>query len=236
MRARCLGGFPPKRLGFLAQKQSFYLILCIFPDNSLAAMSHPPHFDQNYSASMSALIPFCAFKTSMLISEPPSILPDISYPLCSSFKPSILEGQLCYELKLNTTSGEGKEDQLMLLIDYNEDRSIYAPNNQTANVSPGVINTLNMDDTKDLFNKEAKIHIGTLSSFKGFGGGTYKMTAVKKMTVTDDFLNMPLNVRKCEVQPFEECRSRKLRAECRCVHGGLKESQVRTMEFTFTFS
>ena len=83
-----------------------------------------------------------------------------------------------------------------------------------------------MDDTKDLFNKEAKIHIGTLSSFKGFGGGTYKMTAVKKMTVTDDFLKMPLDSRKCDVQPFEECRSEKLRAQCNCVHGTLIEIQV----------
>ena len=85
-----------------------------------------------------------------------------------------------------------------------------------------------MDDREDMHKKEAKIHIGTLSSFKGFGGGTYKMTAVKKMTVTDDFLKMPLNVRECEVQPFEECRSENLRAKCKCVHGAINRRKVRT--------
>ena len=102
----------------------------------------------------------------------------------------------------------------MLLLDYNEDRSTYGSLDQTEEVDSTEMNTLNMDS---LETKEAKVHIDTLSSFKGFGGGTYKMTAVKKMTATDDFLNMPLENRKCEVEPYEECRKRRLLQQCNCV-------------------
>ena len=114
----------------------------------------------------------------------------------------------------------------MLLLDYNEDRSIYASLDQTEEVDLSKIKTLSMDDTERLQNKEAKMHINTLSSFKGFGGGTYKMTAVKKMTVTDDFLNMRLEDRKCKVEPNEDCRTRKLLKECDCAPSQIFPSQV----------
>ena len=182
----------------------------------MAHISHPPHLDIN-SLSASAFIPFCAFKTSMVISDPTMRLPNIAYPLCSSFQPTILDGQLCYKLEMNSTSGEGKRNQLMLLLDYHEDRSIYASPDCTEHMDFGNIDTLNMDETERRQTKEAKIHIDTLSSFKGFGGGTYKMTAVKRMTVTDDFLKMPWEDRKCNVEVLEACRTRKLLGECRCV-------------------
>ena len=189
-------------------------------------MSHPPHLDEN-SLSIGAFIPFCAFMTSMVISEPPTWIQNISYPLCSSFTPTILEGQLCYKLQMNTTSGEGKSNQLTLLLDYNEDRSTYASFDQTEDVHLNEIQTLNMDVTDSLQTTEAKVHIVTLSSFKGFGGGTYKMTAVKKMTVTDDFLNMPSENRKCEIEPFEECRGRRLLKKCNCVPSYVLGFQVK---------
>ena len=117
----------------------------------------------------------------------------------------------------------------MLLLDYNEDRSTYGSLDQTEEVDLRKIKTLSIDDTERLQNKEAKVHINTLSSFKGFGGGTYKMTAVKKMTVTDDFLNMRLEDRKCKVEPIEDCRTRKLLEECDCVPSKILPNQVRAL-------
>ena len=114
----------------------------------------------------------------------------------------------------------------MLLLDYNEDRSINASLDTTEDVDFGKIKTLSMDDTESLQNKEAKVHIDTLSSFKGFGGGTYKMTAVKKMTVTEDFLKMPLEDRHCKIEPYEDCRTRKLLEQCNCVPLNLLGLQV----------
>ena len=104
----------------------------------------------------------------------------------------------------------------MLLLDYHEDRSIYASLDRTEDVEFGIIDTLNMDETESRQAKEAKVHIDTLSSFKGFSGGTYKMTAVKRITVTDDFLKMPWEDRKCNVELLEDCRTRKLLEECSC--------------------
>ena len=205
--------------------------------DAMAEISHPPHLKPNFESS-SAFIPFCAFQSNMALSDHLNHLKymdDIVYPVCSSFQPTILEGQLCFRLQMNSTSAEGKKNQLMLLLDYNEDRSIYAPKaNASTQYIQGMIakkinskiNRLNMDDAVDIQRKEAKVHIGTLSSFRGFGGGTYKISDVKKMTTTEDFMNMPLEDRKCEVKPYEECQNQKLLEECNCDHLALIHNQV----------
>ena len=43
------------------------------------------------------------------------------------------------------------------------------------------------------------------------------MTAVKRMTATEDFLQMSIKDRNCEVELYEDCRNRKLLEECNCV-------------------
>ena len=63
----------------------------------------------------------------------------------------------------------------------------------------------------------AKLQIDTLSPYIGFGGGIYKMTAVKRMTAKEDFLKMPLEDRNCEVELYEDCRNKKLIKECDCM-------------------
>ena len=42
------------------------------------------------------------------------------------------------------------------------------------------------------------------------------MTDVKRMTAKEDFLKMPLKDRNCEVEFYEDCRTRKLLKECNC--------------------
>ena len=37
------------------------------------------------------------------------------------------------------------------------------------------------------------------------------------MTAKPDFLKMPFKERNCEVELYEECRTRKLLEECECV-------------------
>ena len=135
-------------------------------------------------------------------------------------------------------SAEGKKNQLMLLLDYNEDRSIYASNPTDVSFMQSMLgilgisrhtDSLSMDGSASIQRKEAKVHIDTLSSFKGFGGGAYKMTAVKKMTSTDAFLNMAPEVKKCEVESYEQCRTRRLSEECSCVHSTIATDQVRSL-------
>ena len=179
-------------------------------------VSHPPHLASNWS---SAFVPFCAYKTDLNSLRSHLTLPGISFPICSSFIPTILEGQLCYKLMMNkTSSGQGKRNELMLLLDYNEDRSLQVPynNNNTDDVSS--TETLNLDTAlKSIQGVSAKIHINTLCPFIGFGGGIHSITDVKRMTAKEDFLRMSLKDSTCEVEMYEDCRTRKLLEECRCV-------------------
>ena len=175
----------------------------------------------------SAFIPFCAFKTDLNISKKTDTLPGITYPLCSSFLPTVLEGQLCYQLKLNDTSGQGKGYELMLLLDYNEDLSLHTSSNENRSD--------NFSKEKLNFNRaiesiqgvSAKIQINTLSPYIGFGGGSYMMTVVKRMTAKKDFLKMPLKERNCEVELYDDCRTRKLLEECNCVPWEVPGFQVQ---------
>ena len=186
---------------------------------------HPPHLTSSWS---SAFIPFCAYKTELNISKNSIVLKNTNFPLCSSFLPTVLEGQLCYKLTLNKTSGQGKRNELMLLLDYNEDRSM-----QTSSTKDEVAKTSNMTlnfDTavESIQGSLAKVQINTLSPYVGFGGGIYMMTVVKRMTAKKDFLKMPLKERNCEVELYEDCRTRKLLQECNCVPWEVSGFQVGT--------
>ena len=195
----------------------------LFSGKKASQVSHPPHLTSSWS---SAFIPFCAYKTDLSITDQPLAMPGINFPLCSSFLPTILEGQLCYKLKLNATSGQGKRNELILLLDYNEDRSLQASSNEKE-VLKIANETLNLDTAvESIQGVSAKVHIDTLSPYTGFGGGIYTLTDVKKMTAKDDFLGMPLNDRRCQIESYEECRTRKLLEACNCVPWEVSDYQV----------
>ena len=186
-------------------------------------VSHPPHLNRDDWSS--ALIPFCAFKTDLNMSQNSLALPGITFPLCSSFLPTILEGQLCYKLTLNETSGQGKKNELMLLLDYNEDRSLQNSSMKYEVESSG--STLNFDTAvESIQGLHAKVHIDTLSPYIGFGGGIYKMSVVKRMTAKEEFLKMPFEDRECDIEFYENCRTRKLLGKCGCVPRELPGYQV----------
>ena len=191
-------------------------------------MVHPPHLTSKSWSS--AFIPFCAYKTDLNISKNPLALPGITFPLCSAFNPTILEGQLCYEIKLNATSGQGRENQLMFLLDYNKDRSLQISSDErkVADVSKGTMNFASA--VQNLHGQSAKIRIGTLSPYTSFGGGIYTLSAVKRMSSKEDFLDMPLAQRHCEVELNEDCRTRKLLEECKCRPWELPHHQVETVQ------
>ena len=89
-------------------------------------VTHRAHLiGKNMTSAPSALIPFCAFKSNLSMGKPILRHPNLSFPVCDSFEPDILEGQLCYTLKLKESSGMGKTNGLMLLLDLNKGRSIH---------------------------------------------------------------------------------------------------------------
>ena len=188
--------------------------------------SHPPHWTSKWG---SAFIPFCAYKTNLNFSKNPLDLQGVTFPLCSAFLPTILEGQLCYELRLNKQVGQGKRNQLMFLLDYNEDRSL-----QMSSVKEKVADlhlskeTMDFDSAvQSLQGVSAKVNIGTLSPYTHYGGGIYKMTVVKNVRAKDAFLEMPFAHKNCEVELYEDCRTRKLLGECNCVPWEVSGYQVK---------
>ena len=144
----------------------------------------------------------------------------------------MLEGQLCYQLNLNKTrSGAGKENQLMLVLDSNEDRSLQTSSSQveenlTKEDSSGL--TMDLGIPYKSAGEAVKTRIGTLSHKNHFSGGICKMTAVKRMSAKPDFLKMPFGDRKCTGELYEDCRTRKLLEECNCVPWELPGYQVST--------
>ena len=89
----------------------------------LELFNHPVHIlDDNDNISPSAFIPFCSFQGS------PDLLSrefaNFSLPVCTSFKKRLLNGQLCYQIDVNTlvneTTAAGlQRGGLALLVDAN---------------------------------------------------------------------------------------------------------------------
>ena len=53
------------------------------------------------------------------------------------------------------------------------------------------------------------------------------MSDVKRMTAKEDFLNMPIKDRNCEVELYEDCRKKELVKECDCVPWETSGFEVR---------
>ena len=57
------------------------------------------------------------------------------------------------------------------------------------------------------------------------------MTNVKKMKAKTDFLKMPLKERNCEVELYEDCRTRRLLELCKCVPWEVSGFQVGKSQY-----
>ena len=67
-----------------------------------------------------------------------------------------------------------------------------------------------------------------------FGGATLAISDVKVMEVTEDYLGLDENVRKCQNrEPFENCTTRqylsKVESQCNCVPYALKDFSTSSM-------
>ena len=178
-----------------------------------STIKHPVHLKSTLS---SAFIPFCAYQTNLNFSETKLTLQGLTFPICSSFTTTALEGQLCYKVTVNDSSGQGKSNALTLLLDYNNDLSLstVSVKGGSKNPSKGILNLGTA--VESIQAESAKIQINTISPYIGFGGGLYKMTDVKRMTAKKEFLNMPMKDRQCKVDSYEDCRTKKLLKECNC--------------------
>ena len=75
-------------------------------------------------------------------------------------------------------------------------------------MDPVITTDLNFDALESRQKSDATIQISTMSSDVYFGEGSYKMSVVKEMTAKSAFLKIPMKDRNCQVEPFEECRTK----------------------------
>ena len=75
---------------------------------------------------------------------------------------------------------------------------------------------------------EANIYIHTLSPYTSFRNGSYALSALKKMTSSDDFMKLPFEKKKCHGETMESCNTRKylqrVHNECHCLLWELETS------------
>ena len=139
--------------------------------------------------------------------------------VCDKFQPTILEGQICYTLnmaalKKNSTKS-GTSYGLFLLLDIDPFQLNHKDSN-TGGSTEG--------------DQSFKLFIHTLAPHTTSEPGSYAMSALKKMTGTKSFKQLPDHQRKCLVQRKEECQTQhflnQVKKECKCVPWILPTDQV----------
>ena len=96
--------------------------------------NHPVHINLDSGKSSSSFIPFCQFGGRN--DDVGRNIEGFSFPVCNAFKAKVLNDQLCYEVDVNKyvnkdTSEEDLRAGLTFLVDYNEDRQVFAADNKT---------------------------------------------------------------------------------------------------------
>ena len=157
--------------------------------------------------------------------------PDLPFQICNKFKPTLLDGRLCYSLNLSLimiqNSQVGESAGLMILIDQGI-TNIRAIQDQSFHGIEDKLNNMNLDGFEDDNHSGFIIHINTLSSFRGNKGGSYGMFALKKMTGTDSFLAQNDQQKKCRIETLEDCQAKtyliNVQERCGCIPWALSRA------------
>ena len=132
----------------------------------------------------------------------------LDFPVCNAFKPKILDGELCYVLKFSSESNlEGKSGRgkgLLLAID--NGISIEPTLNQNLVAKSSKSKEFIRTELKSTGNR-ARLHVLTSHRHDDSRPGKYAMKSLKVMTATENFLAMPDDVKRCQLEAKEDCRS-----------------------------
>ena len=150
----------------------------------------------------------------------------INFTVCSQFKTTVLDGQLCYSLNLSTLekrktkTGKG----LVFLLDSRGQKSEELQKEAAKMESALDLESTGADD------HSPKIYLNTLSSFTDYNVGSYAMTSLKKMTGTESFLKQTDEQKKCRIGTFEDCQAKSyidtVQKKCGCVPWALSSSSL----------
>ena len=89
-----------------------------------------------------------------------------------------------------TDNFDGKDGELLMLLDNNKERSVSSQRSKKTTDGKSK-RRISMKDAQLDDDQEAnQVFIHTLKTFSGFGGGSYSMRFLKRMSPTDDFLKL----------------------------------------------
>ena len=192
------------------------------PDQRLMARVslHPPSIYDEQNISPSALIPFCSFGAKIMGSK----APNMTFPVCDIFEPTVFQGRLCYQADPKKSDGQqifkGKKSGLMMMIDVNEERSFgVEPSAEVNDAFASYDLDLYLGENQHSGMNLASIFIGTLARHEALGSGDYMLTSIKEMTGTENFLAWPTHKRDCSLEKYENCQMRAFveeTIECGC--------------------
>lgn len=147
---------------------------------------------------------------------------DLDFPVCNAFKPTILDGELCYSLNMKDfisaesrpVSKAGRGEGLLLAID--NGISIRPFDEKSIEVKKNFIRTKSRSS-----GGKASFHILTLHRHEDSKPGVYTLTNLKQMAGTENFLGLSDDKKKCQIEGTEKCRSRhfvqEVQRKCECV-------------------
>ena len=169
---------------------------------------------------------------------------DGDLPICTHFQPTQMRGQLCYSINSTSLAGlqsqTGVDNSLVFFLDLSgmggrrPTKKKYNPEDKHT------IEKLVLGDTKTK-QREPTIHIGTMTRFKDYNTGVFKMSALKTISGSESFKALPQNMRECDLELFEDCYNRgvmeDVQKQCGCIpwfFSPVQESKVIYLIF-YTF-
>ena len=184
---------------------------------------NPPHLlDRKGEPTPEALIPFCAYDGDMNITG--QYIPGLDFPVCNKFRPSILDGQLCYTLDLKdilkgkVVTRPGRGFGLTLAI---EQKEIAAPKDEGLKTLTNSLQSGQMYARMNVPKLSSSIHLNNLVKYTDFRAGLYKMSVLKRMTGTQGFLNLADVTKGCQNEEQMNCEKIKyleeVQRKCGCL-------------------
>ena len=82
------------------------------------------------------------------------------------------------------------------------------------------------------------MHYIYLAPARFIGDGSYAISDVKQIEVTEDFLGLDDSIKKCQnTEPFEKCTTRHyldtVREECKCIPYAMKDNNASQVSFYY---
>ena len=174
--------------------------------------------DSSGDKTPGAIVPFCAYAGNL--STLGQQIAGMDFPICDKFQATVLDGQVCYVLNMEAlprgATENGKDKGLLLALNMNVDTKEEISDSEEEWFDKDILKTEASGDINS-----ATVHLSTLDRFSITKPGKYAMASLKKMTGTTGFVDLPDNIKDCQIEAQEICYNRRyieeLQNQCNCL-------------------